>query len=140
MSRRQGGVLFAGIALFVLLVGWPSASNSQAAVRSFEAGAYGKALGVPAGTAGSYLELQARAGEKDIVTGLEDRLQRSYAGIWFDSASGEYVVLTTSAQRAIAVGEEMAAARLAGSYRTRVVSYSWEELEAAQRELDASLR
>jgi hypothetical protein len=125
--------------MIVLMAGLLLAPDAGAAVQPFEANSYGKLLHMSPSTAERDLEVQARAGRTDIVASLEKVLQSSFAGIYFDSATGEYVVRATSENSAETVGREMRAVGLANRYRTRVASHSWEDLEAAQTELNEAL-
>ena len=137
---RMRVALLAALAGVVLLAsGCLLVATANAAVHSFEVGAYEKSLQVPAAIAAKDLAIQEEAGRADIASGLEERLQHAYAGIWFDSASSEYVVSTTSEAFEGEVSQEMGGAGLADSYRTRLVQYSWTELEATQHKLDRRL-
>jgi hypothetical protein len=62
--------------------------------------AYAEGLDVPQSVAEEDLQLQAMAGEADIVGALEDRLNETYSCVWFDSESSEYVVPMTTGESA----------------------------------------
>ena len=136
-SVHLSGIAFLVSALAFLAIFAPVAS---ADIKPFEVEAYGEALDVPSAVARQDLEVQAKGGEADIVGDLEDGLQEDFAGIWFEPESGEYVVPLASAAAAGVVGREMAAARLKTDYRTHLVDHSWDELEAAQEQVDSQLR
>ncbi len=135
-GKRTAGLGLAVTVLGVIAISAPSAS---AAVKPFEVDAYARALNVPNAVARDDLEVQANGGTANIAGDLEDRLNDDFAGVWFDPESGEYVVPLASATVDAAVDKEMAAAQLSDDYRTRVVQYSWEELEAAQEQIDIKL-
>src|SRR6187549_2188709 len=129
-----------GLAMMVLLPTLMTlAPGASAAVKPFEVEAYREALDVPGAVAEAYLEVQAKGGKADIAGGLEEELGESFAGIWFDPESGEYVVPVASGSAGAAIGKEMRSAGLGDDYRSRVVERSWEELEAAQNQLDQKL-
>jgi hypothetical protein len=129
-----------GLALMVLATLAIYAPSASADVKPFEVKAYAQELDVPSAVAEDYLEVQATGAQADIRGALEDGLQENFAGVWFDTASGEYVVPMASSAAGPVAGKELATARLAGDSRTRVVEYSWEDLEAAQDQLDPKLR
>jgi hypothetical protein len=93
------------------------------------------------------LALQHQASRVDLVGQLEEELGQSYASLWFDNANGEFVVPVATADsgraatQAIegAVEQELSSAALGSDYRTEVVRYSSEELEAGQKKLDEEL-
>ena len=138
-GRKRTLSTWLGFSTAVLAVFAICAPASFATVKPFEVDAYRKTLGVPPAVAETYLETQATGSKADIAADLEGRLRDDFASIWFDPESGEYVVPVASETAGGAVGSEMAAAHLVENYRTRVVKHSWEELEAAQDELDATL-
>jgi predicted secreted protein len=129
----------ASIGLLIALALAMPAAPAAADVHSFEVSEYRKDFDVSRAQAEEVLETQAKAAEAGLVEHLETKLDEDFAGIWFKPESGEYVVATVSGTAAPAVSREMATAKLAEDYRTRVVQYSWEELEAAQDELDKKL-
>jgi streptogramin lyase len=93
------------------------------------------------------LAIQHRGTKVDIVDQLREGLGRDYAGLWFDTEAGEFVVpIATGGRgksategREAATAKEFAAASLAGDYRTEVVDFSRSELETAQLALDEKL-
>ena len=107
-------------------------------VHPFEVQEYQHAMGVSAEQAEENLKLQQRG--SGIVEQLETALGPGYAGVWFDDEAGEFVVPMTSERARHAVDEKFVAAHLAGAYRAHIVEYSWEELEAAQEQIDSKLR
>jgi hypothetical protein len=139
-GRRSHGSMLCVCLSAALLAGLLLAVPSMADVEPFEVNAYQQTLDVSHGVAEDDLEVQAKGAQVDIAGDLEDKMHGSFAGIWFDPMSGEYVVPMAAASADAAIGKEMGAARLGGDYRTRVVENSWEELEAAQKQIDAQLR
>jgi hypothetical protein len=93
------------------------------------------------------LAIQDQAARVDLVGQLEDELDQSYAGVWFDNEAGEFVVPVATAGDGGAAAEsgeraaegEFASASLSGDFRTDVVRYSSVELEAAQDGLNERL-
>ena len=89
------------------------------------------------------LAIQDRASRVNVAGQLEDQLRESYASVYFDNGTGEFVVPVATAgdgRAATATGEdiveeEFSSAGLGEDFRTEVVRYSTEELEAAQGEL-----
>jgi Ricin-type beta-trefoil lectin domain/Ricin-type beta-trefoil lectin domain-like len=144
MARRS---VLAGLVLALLVplsvgVGSASADPLPAAtdVLSAEANEYRKDFDVPLAQAKGALAVQDTANEAEVVPGLEDRLDARYAGIWFDNASGEYVVPLLPGAGGAAVASEFAGADLgADEFRTSPAQFSWDELEAAQMDLDKAL-
>lgn len=134
-SRVLSGVMLT--TLVALMVGVSSAAGN---VKPAEVEAYREAFDVSPEAAEERLEVQSRGAEADIVGELEQRLDGNFAGVWFDNASGEFVVPIVPGTSRAAVRGELADARLAGDYRTPVVDLSWEELEAAQKQIDLELR
>ncbi len=118
--------------------GTPAAEEVQA-VRA--------ASGVTATRAEATLAVQRRATKVNIVEQLEQRLGPEYAGVWFDTIAGEFVVPTSTAgetaaaKKAVAqkVAQEFLAASLGESFRTEQVPFSEAELEAAQLDLGERL-
>ena len=95
----------------------------------------------------SNLAIQHRASQVDVAGQLEERLGDSYASVYFDNDTGEFVVPVATAddgRAATAVGEdaveeEFSSAGLGADFRTEVVRYSHEELAAAQEALSEEL-
>ncbi len=93
------------------------------------------------------LAIQHQASKVNVVGHLEEGLDESYASVWFDNETGEFVVpiATAGEGRAITqasesiVEEEFSSAALGDDFRTEVVNYSTEELEAAQDALAQQL-
>jgi Trypsin len=93
------------------------------------------------------LAVQHQASQVNLVGQLDEELGESYASVWFDNATGEFVVPVATAGdgRAAteasegAVEEQFASADLESDYRTQVVKYSREELESAQQQLGEDL-
>ncbi len=120
-----------------LLTGAPIAS---AEIKPKEVDAYQETFDVSRAEARDRLEVQSEGTEADIVGGLEQKLDENFAGVWFDNASGEFVVPTTPGADRGAVSNELTNAQLGGDYRSPTVEYSWEELEAAQQQVNGELR
>jgi hypothetical protein len=126
--------------LLALIVGAICVTPASADVTSLELEEYTKDFGVSAEKAGDALQTQSAGAEADIVGGLEASLGSRYAGAWFDNRAGEFVVPVLGAKAAEAASVELAGAGIARSdYRTVSVKTSWEDLEAAQEQLDQEL-
>ncbi len=143
-GRRRRVLSGSAIAvLLTLLIGVSSVSAqvpfAEAEVQSIEVREYQRDFGVSAQRAERTLEVQAKAASADLADGLEARLDENFAGVWFDNEAEEYVVPLPSGTVGATVGREMTDAKLAEDYRTRVVQYSWEELEAAQDQINLRL-
>lgn len=135
-NRWYGGltVWFLGVSIFVLLC----ASSAVADVQPLEVETYSDEFKVSEAIAEEHLDTQARGTEADVVGGLEGRLDDAYAGLWFDNVSGEFVVPLAPGVSSGVVAAELDAAELNQSeFRTPRVRSSWEELEAAQNQIDA---
>lgn len=134
-AKVFGGVLFA--LLVLALVGVAPAS---ADVRPFEVAEYRQDFDVPKSQAEESLEVQDSVSEADVVSGLEERLGESYAGIWFDNEKDEYVVPLLPDASGATVNSEFAQADLGSAeFRTSQAQSSWTDLEEAQAEIDAVL-
>jgi hypothetical protein len=131
---RLTSMLIASLAIVLV-----NASIASAGVKPIEVEAYQEAFDVPSVVAKDRLQIQAKGAKADIVGDLEQRLDENFAGIWFDNASGEFVVPVAGANRA-AVGGEFSDAGLTGDYRTVAAQSSWKELKAAQERVDAEWR
>jgi trypsin/repeat uncharacterized protein DUF346 len=103
-----------------------------------EVAAYQKEFGVSAPVAKERLEIQHRGA--GVVPTLEGAEEGAYAGVWFDNARGEFVVPMSDPADRGRVGEALASIGLEGSYRTAPATYSWDELEATQHEVNAEVR
>ena len=96
-------------------------------------------LEVPKAEAEEILETQQQA--PGIVEQLEEVQGRRYAGVWFDDESGKFVVPVLRSASRGPVESLIEDVELEPS-EARVVSatYSWEELEEAQEEVDDALK
>ncbi len=131
------GVLVAILGAVLAPAGSASAS---AKVGSLAIEEYRKDFDVSRPQAEEVLEVQNSAAKADVVGGLEDRLDSRYAGIWFDNEKGEFVVPVLAGTGEQALAPEFDQADLGTSeFRTSPAQSSWEELEAAQRQLDQGL-
>jgi hypothetical protein len=104
-------------------------------VGTFEVREYAKTFGTPSARARAILETQAVANEHDIVGDLESKLGSDYAGVWFDNDAGEFVVPTLRGTSRAAVVANFRAS-LTGDFRIQPARYGWEELEAAQEQIN----
>lgn len=66
---------------------------------------------------------------------LKTKLGSSFSELWFDNASGQWVIGTTSAATTESLGNLMSSVGLAGSYRVQHVSFDHEQLLAAIKQL-----
>ena len=99
---------------------------------------YAKGLEVNAETGRRNLERQqAGAG---IGPALEQSEGSSFAGLWFDNQTGEFVVPVLARGNIHSVNRAIQSAHLSQYTRTDAATYSWDELAAAQEGVDASLR
>ena len=138
-SRGNGSAYLVACLLAMLTLALPIASAS-ADPSLFETREYSKDFQVPAAQAEDALETQAAGAEADVAGDLEAHLGARYAGLWFDNRSGEFVVPVLGAKSAEAADAELADAGLAGGdYRTVPSQSSWEDLEAAQEQLNQAL-
>ena len=134
------GAMLIGLAVAVLMSLSVGIATASADVAQLEAKEYRKDFGVPMAQAEEVLEAQDSANEREVVDGLEDRLDSRYAGIWFDNQSGEYVVPLLSKAGDPAVSSEFAQAGLGtNEFRTTNAQSSWAQLEAAQEALNKEL-
>jgi hypothetical protein len=112
-----------------------------------EIGTIRAAFGVSAAQAETSLAVERRGTKINIVGQLKQGLGSEYAGVWFDTDAGEFVVPVSTAgktQTATAaatqmVEQEFSAASLGGRFRTEEVRSSEAELEAAQLDLTERL-
>jgi hypothetical protein len=129
----------AGLAALLLLAAI-GVGPAAADVQPFEVAEYRESFEVPAEQAEESLEVQAQGAEADVVGGLEERLGENYAGVWFDNEKDEYVVPLLPDASGATVNSEFARADLGSAeFRISQAQSSWEELEAAQAEIDAAL-
>ncbi len=125
------GVLFA--LMLILLAASPASAEEIPAPEVKE---YQSDLGVSKQTAEENLTTQAEG--IGIVEELQHTQGQNYAGVWFDNASGEFVVPRLTGEASIessldgVVEEE--------DFRTKPVEYSWDELEAAQKRITLALK
>jgi hypothetical protein len=120
------------VALACCLIALSSAAASSARPLPFEVRAYQANFGVSSQRAEEVLEIQHAAAEVDIVGQLEAHLGRTYAGVWFDNESGEFVVpiLRSADQKRVETAFDIAG--VPEDFRTAPASSSWEMLELAQ--------
>jgi NHL repeat len=107
-------------------------------VQQFEVDAYVEANDVSPGTAKRHLEVQHQG--LGIVEQLEEQLGRAYAGVWFDSASGRFIVPVAAADHEGEIRRYFAAKGLQRAYRIERVGDRWAELEGAQETIDQQLK
>jgi len=106
-------------------------------VGSPEVQSYQHRFGVSPHVAERNLGRQARGA--GIVEQLETTQGSSYAGVWFDNESGEFVVPTVSEAGRAKATALLNDSRLGSAYRTKPARFTWLELEAAQRQLTKTL-
>src|SRR5262245_26293457 len=123
MARLAGTALLAA-GLAVALVPSATASGDQSALLT----AMQRDLGLTADAATARIAQEAQASTAD--SRLAGTLGDSFAGSWFDSASGKLVVAVTDATR---VGQIQSAGATA-----RVVHRTAAQLDAAKGSLDAA--
>jgi hypothetical protein len=101
--------------------------------------AYAEAFEVSEGAADRALEVQeAGAGLSDQLASTE---ANRFAGIWFDNRTGKFVVPMLSSASKASVQAVIAAGDLkASEVEFATATFSWEELEDGQRELDKTLQ
>ncbi len=105
--------------------------------RGGEVEEYAEELGVSTDVAAERLALQQRG--MGIVGGLTKALGAQYAGVWFDNATGEFVVPLIDEDERQEVLVALRSEDLEGDFRTAPATFSWAELNAAQTRLDQSL-
>ncbi|MDX6610003.1 MAG: streptogrisin, partial [Solirubrobacterales bacterium] len=123
----------------VLAVAAIAAPLASADIHPFEVNEYRKDFDVPVAQAEEALETQEAGTEADIVGALADRLGSSYAGVWFDNQTGEFVIPIAAGSGRDVARSELTKADLQGDFRIAAVRSSWAELEVAQRRLDTAL-
>jgi hypothetical protein len=140
-ARVQRRMAMIGVGLIVLLLAaGAGALPASADVSSFEVAEYREDFEVPKQQAEESLGVQADGAKAGIVEGLEERLGSDYAGVWFDNETGEFVVPLLPSRGGAEVGSQFAAADLSGGdFRTTSAQFTWEELQAAQAEVDDAL-
>jgi hypothetical protein len=112
--------------------------TSAAVVDPLEVSSYRDEFEVSKQTAEENLETQEDGA--GIVEALEASQGKSYAGVWFDNESGEFVVPTAPGASRASVAASLDASDLGGDFRTKPVSSSWDELEAAQKDVNSALQ
>jgi hypothetical protein len=93
------------------------------------------------------LGIQHQASHVNLVGQLEEELGKDYAGVWFDTEAGEFVVPIATAGEPTSVTkegrqviqEEFASAALPADMRAEVVKFSQEELELEQSKANEAL-
>ena len=145
VTGEHGGWLATWVlamSIFALLWVAPAAAD----VRPFEVNAYSDQFNVSEAVAENRLEVQSRGTEADIVGEMEQALGGSFAGVWFDNETGEFVVpVASSAGRALSadradVSRELADVGLVSRFRTPAVEHSWRELEKTQAVVNLEIR
>lgn len=133
----DGRRLSCAAVLAVVVAMMLGAAPASAEVTPFEAESYSEDFAVSTAQAEETLELQQQGA--GVVELLEDGLDDEYAGVWFDNESGEFVVPLAPGVDDAAVADQFAYLALSDDFRTVAVDSTWEELEAAQEQLDAVL-
>jgi trypsin len=113
------------------------AGTSAAQVDATEVSSYQDDFEVSKQTAEESLEAQEDGA--GIVEALEDSQGEDYAGVWFDNESGEFVVPVLADANPTSISSLLSASELEGDFRTKPVSSSWDELEAAQKRINSAL-
>jgi hypothetical protein len=130
--------VFLAALIVALLSSMPAvAASPTQAVDQFEVQSYQEDFGVSAQTAERNLAIQQRA--LGVVEGLEHAQGKSYAGVWFDNESGEFVVPLLETSSPALVDKILADTNIGTNFRITQAQYSWAELEAAQEQIDKSL-
>jgi streptogrisin C len=111
--------------------------SSAAQVDATEVSSYQEDFEVSRQTAEESLEAQEDGA--GIVEALESLQGEDYAGVWFDNESGEFVVPVVPGTDTASISTSLAASDLATDFRTKPVSSSWDELEAAQKRINGAL-
>ncbi len=129
-----------GLSLALLIITLIAATPALAEIHPFEVQEYRKDSGVSTAAAEADLELQQDG--LNVVEKLEDTLGSRYAGVWFDDELGEFIVPIASSSETArgAVDRTLSKLHLGDAYHVRVVQNSWTSLEAAQAQLDSTLR
>lgn len=148
-KNARGSSVFRGrlasgavLALALLATLAPSASAADDPVMptgaSDEVSGYVDTFGVSVATAEENLATQDRAMETNVVGEVETDLGDSFGGVWFNNATGDYVVAVTGANSAPA-RSAFAEAGLGNEVRTVKVESTWADLEAEQERIDSEL-
>lgn len=111
--------------------------TSAAKAEALEVSSYRDDFDVSKQTAEESLEAQSDGA--GIAEQLESSEGKSYAGVWFDNESGEFVVPTVPGANPESISASLAGSDLAGDFRTEPVKSSWDELQAAQKRLNGTL-
>jgi hypothetical protein len=74
-----------------------------------------------------------------IVEQLQRALGNDYAGVWFDTDTGEFVVPIVRRDARLTVNVELGRVGLEENFRIQQAQFTWDELESAQARLDQSL-
>ncbi len=152
MSVGTSGMRAWGCVMSVVCVGLLAMAGSATAlptspVAAPEVTAAASVAGISSVQAQANLSIQDQATQVDVVGQLAESLGENYAGVWFDTERGEFVVPVAAEGEGKAViqadtasvAEEFSSAALRGDYRTEIVTYGREELEEAQEELNEML-
>jgi hypothetical protein len=142
LSRLLRGRAFELSVLLPVVIGMLVIATSAAAdVQPHEVSEYLRDFkSVPTSQAEAALEMQDAASEGDLVAQLKRGLGQDYAGVWFDNASGEFVVPMLPGSSGATVSSQFAGIDLGGNdFRIAQAKSSWQDLEAAQDEIDGGL-
>jgi phosphodiesterase/alkaline phosphatase D-like protein len=126
------------VALSVVLISPAAGLAAQEDVSQIEVESYREGFGVSAQKAENNLEAQHEGSE--VVEQLQSAQGEDYSGVWFDNASGEFVVPLSEPATRASVTDTLQETGLDDSYRTKPVQYSFEELEAAHGRVDKALQ
>jgi hypothetical protein len=129
-------VLIASVAL-VHIAGSGMAAAAVPSPAALEVRASEKAFNISTAAAERNVAIQKRG--EGIVDQLRAIQTDQFAGVWFDGTTGEFVVPVTSEALLGQVKGLLRANNLEGNSRTHPVQSTWEELEAAQAEMDKAL-
>ncbi len=140
------------VGLVALVVSLPSLFSSAAALaspRAFDVGdldvrraevrEYKREFGVSELHAEESLETQQTGLDMNLVAQLESLLGADYAGVWFDNATGDFVIPVTPGADRDAVVQSLFAAGLSGHFRFTPAQASWRQLQSTQNQINASL-
>ncbi len=113
-------------------------AGSSVVVQGEQIHSYAQATGVSPTIARGDLEVQQDA------TGVVEQLSAieggDFAGVWFDNETGQFVIPKLSSSSQLGAASVKEATDLeAGEFRLAPASFSWQELEQAQRALDRTL-
>jgi sugar lactone lactonase YvrE len=110
-----------------------AAEDPRGSLQSFEVQSYQQHFGVSAQTAEQHLAVQKEGA--GLVELLKQEMGSHYAGTWFNNESGEFVVALVPAASRLSVEDTLGAIDLAGNFHVKPAVSSWEELEAAQKQI-----